>query len=70
MKRRSFLKLSTSAVCLSLVPVTSSADEPSEITKALSIQNSKVGDWVVTALLDGSLEILSLIHISEPTRPY
>ncbi len=57
MKRRSFLKLSTSAVCLSLVPVTSSADEPSEITKALSIQNSKVGDWVVTALLDGSLEI-------------
>ena len=39
-------------------------------TAAMNFEGSRSMLWVMESLTAGPLELLSLIHISEPTRPY
>ena len=56
------------ALILALIPSVASAQEVAELTKDITlVEILKKGGWVMGALV--ILSILSLIHISEPTRP-
>ncbi|MEM6311927.1 MAG: MBL fold metallo-hydrolase [Pseudomonadota bacterium] len=60
MNRRSLLKLGLAApvmpLTLHLVPA-AYADGHTDITQVVGVQNFRVGDWIVTALLDGAIPL-------------
>ncbi|MEM6653528.1 MAG: MBL fold metallo-hydrolase, partial [Pseudomonadota bacterium] len=60
MNRRSLLKLGLAApvmpLTLHLVPA-ANANGHTNITQVVGVQNFRIGDWVVTALLDGAIPI-------------
>jgi len=57
MQRREFIKASTGAVGLSLLPMAGFTKEIPGISQVLGVQNFRIGEWVVTALLDGTIDI-------------